>query len=51
VKDDVAARIVRGLYASLGDTGDLAEALRRSELAERAAHPDTDWSAFRVLRP
>jgi hypothetical protein len=51
VADDVAARIVRGLYASLDPARDFAEALRRSELAEREAHPGSDWCAFRVLRP
>jgi len=51
VADDVAERIVRGLYANLREPLDAAEALRKGALALREALPDSDWSAFRVLRP
>lgn len=48
VDDRLAARILARLYEDDAG-GDLADALRRAQLAEIEANPASDWASFRVL--
>lgn len=51
VGDRVTAGFFRELYGILSPSVDLAEALRRAQLAWRQRDPGADWASFRLLEP